>query len=75
MSGIECRLEIDNVSKSEAENYFISINVFSCEEDNDNIDIYPIRITKFRERTEHVNLLLLSDNQGQKTLLSYHQQE
>ena len=66
MSGIEFPVKITDISKFEAQNDFISINVFGCEEDDNRIDVYPLRITKFRGREQHVNLLLLSDEHNRK---------
>ena len=60
MKGIKLPVPLSNVEKFERQNDSISINVFGFEEG----EIYPLKITKMRERKHHVNLLLL---QNQKT--------
>lgn len=54
MNGISYPVTINQISKFERQNQ-ISVNVLGFEEDK----FFPIRITKFKESTHHVNLLYL----------------
>ena len=71
MSGIEYPVSLKSISKFEAQNPNISINVFGYDID-DNIrnesknEVYPLRITPNKDRLHHVNLLLLSDTNSRK---------
>ena len=62
MSGIPYPVSVKDISKFETQNSDIFVNVFGCE---DGKEIYPVRITNVKGRTYHINLLLLTNLQGQ----------
>lgn len=71
MIGIEYPVSVKSISKFEIQNPTISINVFGYDIESTSIDelknvVYPLRITKNKDRPHHINLLLLTDTQGQK---------
>lgn len=51
---------IDEVTKFEDLNPNFSVNVFGYDQQ----EIHPMRVTKYKNGTHHVNLLLLSNEQG-----------
>lgn len=64
MNGIEYPVKVKDIEKFEIQNPNISINVFGYERPNDNKysepEAYPIRVTTFKNRSHHINLLLLT---------------
>ena len=57
VSGIEFPKKVKNISKFEKQNPTISINLFGYEEK----ELFPVYITE-RKKEQHVNLLLISNN-------------
>lgn len=62
MQGIDYPVAVKDINRFEKQNEQISVNVFGFEDD----DVYPVRITKHKHRTHHVNLLLLITEEGIK---------
>ena len=62
--GIDFPMKISSISKFERQNPTISVNVFGIDESEENSDdqniIFPLRITTYKEREYHVNLLFQS---------------
>src|ERR1700755_2580618 len=65
--GIEFPVQLKQISKFENQND-VSVNVFGLD---DKEILYPLRITKI-EKTKHVDLLLISDNENTHYLLMKH---
>ena len=61
VTGLEFPLTVNNVKKFESLNHTISVNVFVYE---DKSGVYPVYITSVKNRRNHVNLLLLSENEN-----------
>ena len=59
VTGLEFPLTVNDVKKFENLNQTISVNVFAYEEKS---DVYPVYVTSVKNRRNHVNLLLLSEN-------------
>lgn len=64
MEGIEYPVKITDINKFEKSNSSISINLFGYEKDQKHEEIFPLRITVHKNRKNHVNLLMLTNEQG-----------
>ncbi len=57
-TGLSFPITINQLDNFEKRNESISVNVFGWSEEE---GLFPLRVTEFRGRTHHVNLLLLED--------------
>lgn len=59
-----------DIVKFERDNSHISINVFGYEDSeyDFNKEIYPVRITTYKDRTNHINLLRLTDDESNESI-------
>ena len=65
VTGLDVLLPISQTSKFEKLNPTIGVSVMTVEEDNKTF--FPARVSPFREREHHVNMLLLSDPETGKS--------